>query len=357
MPLENLAIDDSLLEIAPAQVSDAQACAVIQQHFGLSGRLEKLGGERDLNFRVILPDSSSRLFKLSHPLENPEVVDFHNQAMLRIEQRDPELPVQRVHQSLTGEYTTLVEVDGQRMLARLLSFVDGMPLHRVKHTTQEFRRVIGQSLARLDVALEGFNHPASGHTLLWDMQHAEHLRPLLVHVEDSDGRSLVEQNLDQFETRVLAKMPRLRKQVIHNDMNPHNIIVDAGNPDVLRNILDFGDMVYAPLVNEVAVAASYHLGQVGDVLEPALDVIGSYHLHSPLTDEEVELLPELLATRLALALCINSWRAELHPENREYIHRNSQRAWANLRAMSSLSRSEIEDRIYSACIREVKACV
>ncbi|MCS5517187.1 hypothetical protein NWF32_26635 [Pseudomonas qingdaonensis] len=76
MPLENLAVDDSLLEAAPARVTDAQACAVLRQQFGLSGTLEKLGGERDLNFRVMLEDGSSRLFKLSHPLENPDVVDF-----------------------------------------------------------------------------------------------------------------------------------------------------------------------------------------------------------------------------------------------------------------------------------------
>lgn len=355
MPLENLAVDDSLLEAAPALVTDAQARAVLQQQFGLSGTLEKLGGERDLNFRVVLEDGSSRLFKLSHPLENPDVVDFHNQAMRRIELRDPELPVQRVHPSLAGQYATLVEIDGQHMLARLMSFAEGMPLHRVGLATTAFRRVIGQSIARLDVALEGFTHPAAGHALLWDMQHAAHLRPLLIHIEPGQGRSLVQQSLDRYEAVVLPKMQGLRKQVIHNDTNPHNIIVEAARPDVLRSILDFGDMVYAPLVNEVAVAASYHLGPVGEVLEPALDVIGAYHQHNPLTHEELALLPELLATRLALALCINSWRAELHPENREYILRNAQRAWANLNAMSSLSRSEMQDRIFSACLREVKA--
>ncbi|MFY9962139.1 phosphotransferase [Pseudomonas sp.] len=353
MPLENLAVDDKLLEVAPALVTDVQAIAVLQQQFGLSGKLEKLGGERDLNFRVILEDGSSRLLKLSHPLENPDVVDFHNQAMRRIELRDPGLPVQRVHPSREGQYATFVEIDGQHMLARLLSFEDGMPLHCVSRTTTAFRRVIGQSIARLDVALEGFTHPAAGHALLWDMQHAAHLRPLLIHIEPGQGRSLVEQSLDLYESVVLPQIPRLRKQVIHNDTNPHNIIVDAKSPSVLRSILDFGDMVYAPLVNEVAVAASYHLGQVGDVLAPALDVIGAYHQHNRLTHDELVLLPALLATRLALALCINSWRAELHPENRQYILRNTQRAWANLNAMSSLSRSEIEDRISSVCLREV----
>ncbi|WP_060480949.1 phosphotransferase [Pseudomonas sp. NBRC 111119] len=355
MPLENFAIGDSLLEVAPAHVSDAQAGEMLHRHFGLSGTLEKLGGERDLNFRVLLPDGASRLLKLSHPLENPDVVDFHNQAMRCIALRDPALPVQRVHTSLAGDHFVRVEVNGQRMLARLLSFVDGMQLHRVGRTTQAFRRSLGASLARLDVALEAFDHPAARHTLLWDMQHAAHLRPLLAHLEPGQGRALVEQSLDQFEAQVVPTMAGLRRQVIHNDMNPHNIIVDADNPDILRNILDFGDMVHAPLINEVAVAASYHLGHDGDALAPALDVIAAYHQHNPLAREELQLLPELLRTRLASALCINSWRAQLHPENRAYIHRNSQRAWASLASIAALPRAEIENRILAACSREGRA--
>lgn len=346
---------DSLLEVAPAKVSDEQAIALLQKYFGLSGTPERMGGERDLNFRVQLADGTSRLLKLSHPLEQHAVVDFHNQAMLRIEQQDPELPVQRVYRSLSGKYITDVEVDGQHMIARLLSFVDGLPLYRLVETTAALRKDIGRALARFDRALVGFEHPAAGHTLLWDMQHAARLRPLLVHISDSFERGLVERGLDGFEEKVLPKMGSLRKQVIHNDMNPHNIIVDADNTDVVRNILDFGDMVQAPLVNDVAVAASYQLGLEGDVLQPALDVIGAYHSVFPLTQDEQQLLPELLATRLALALSINSWRAELHPSNRQYIHRNSQRAWSNLKSLALISRTEIEDRISQACSNKVSA--
>ena len=77
MPLENFAIDDSLLEVAPAHVSDAQAGEVLHRHFGLSGTLEKLSGARDLHLRVPPPDGAYRLLKLWHPLEHSAVVDFH----------------------------------------------------------------------------------------------------------------------------------------------------------------------------------------------------------------------------------------------------------------------------------------
>lgn len=355
MPLENVFAEACLLEAAPARVSEAQVHEALRQHYAISGKLERLGGERDLNFRVILADGSSRLFKLSHPLENPDVVDFHNQAMRQIERHDPALPVQRVYPSLSGGFVESVEIEGQRMLVRLLSFVDGLPLHRVACTCEAFRQNLGQALARFDLALSGFSHPAAGHVLLWDMQHAQRLRPLLDYIEPGLRRDRVEHSLDRFEEQVLASAPTLRQQVIHNDMNPHNIIVDPQHPDVLRNILDFGDMVWAPLVNEVAVAASYQLGVSGDVLAPALDMIRAYHRVNPLLGEELELLPVLISTRLALSLCINFWRADLHPDNRAYILRNAHRAQESLAGLSSVSPAHIHDRILAACTQEVGA--
>ena len=355
MPLEKVSAQPCLLEAAPARVSDGQVLGVLAQHYAISGKLEQLGGERDLNFRVMLADGTSRLFKLSHPLENPQVVDFHNQAMLQIERNDPALPVQRVFASLGGRFVEPVEIEGQRMLVRLLSFVDGLPLHRVAHTSVNFRQNLGQALARFDLALDGFSHPAAGHVLLWDMQHAQRLRPRLKHIEPGVRRDRIEHSLDRFESQVLGKCATLRRQVIHNDMNPHNIIVDPDQPDVLRNILDFGDMVHAPLVNEVAVAASYQLGVAGDVLAPALDMIRAYHQVNPLTGEELQLLPVLISTRLALSLCINYWRADLHPDNREYILRNSYRAQDALAGLSAMAPAEIHDRILAACTQEVGA--
>lgn len=354
MSLQQAIVHDQLLQSAPAQVSDAEAAEVIQRHFALSGRLERLGGERDLNFRVLCEDGSSRLLKLSHPLEDPEVVDFHNGAMRRLEERDPELQVQRVYPTRDGCFMAEADIAGQRLIARLLSFVDGLPLHRVAVRSPALRRNLGEALARFDRALEGFDHPAADHELLWDMQHAQRLRPLLVYIEQGPRRDLVERCLDTYVRDVLPRLPGLRRQVIHNDLNPHNLIVDAAHPEQLRNILDFGDMVRAPRVNDLAVAASYQLDTSGDVLAPALEFIAAYHTCNPLEAAEVELLPELIATRLALTLCINSWRAVIHPENRDYILRNTERAWSSLERLVQVSHLEVHRRTRHACIQEIR---
>lgn len=349
MPLNTAPVQDHLLEAAPAQVNDTQAAAIAAECFGVHGALTRLAGERDLNFQITDGRGQSRLLKLSHPLEDPQVVDFQNRALLRVEAADPTLPVQRVYPALNGEYQVSVEVDGQPMLARLFSFVDGLPLHRVPQRSRVLRENLGDALARLGLALDGFEHPASGHELLWDMKHASRLRRLLTYIEDREQRALVERFLDNFEHHALPRQATLRTQVIHNDLNPHNVIVDAAHPEQLRNILDFGDMVHAPLINDLGVAAAYQVGEPEAPLATACEMIAAYHRRRPLQEAEQEILADLIATRLTMTLCITAWRASLHPENRDYILRNAHHAWRSLQGLASLTREQAQEQIVAAC--------
>ncbi|MFJ3264096.1 phosphotransferase [Pseudomonas sp. NPDC086581] len=350
MPLNTAPVHDHLLEAAPAQVSDAQAAAIAEEYFGQHGTLHRLAGERDLNFHIAHGHGDDRLLKLSHPLEDPQVVDFQTRALLRVEAQDPTLAVQRVYPSLNGEHQIPLVVDGQPMIARLFSFVDGVPLHRVAQRSRALRENLGDDLARLGLALKGFEHPATaGHELLWDLKHASRLRNLLIYIQDQEQRTLVERFLDNFERHALPRQATLRAQVIHNDLNPHNVIVDAQHPDQVRNILDFGDMVHAPLINDLGVAAAYQVGEPDAPLATACEMIAAYHRRCPLLAEEQEILPDLIATRLIMTLSITAWRASLHPENRDYILRNTRHAWQSLQGLAGLSREQAQEQIFAAC--------
>ncbi|TWE05436.1 Ser/Thr protein kinase RdoA (MazF antagonist) [Pseudomonas sp. AG1028] len=349
MSLNTQVVHDPLLQAQPAQVSAVRAGIIASESFGVLGSVRPLAGERDLNFQLACADGTSYLLKISHPLENPQVVDFQNQALLQIQRADPELPVQRVYAARDGRYQAAVDIDGQTMLARLLSFVEGLPLHQVSVRSAGLRQNLGDAMARLDRALADFRHPAAGHELLWDMQQAARLRPLLAHIDDQPLRALVGEALDAFEAQALPRYPTLRRQVIHNDLNPHNVIVDPERPECVLNILDFGDMVEAPLINEVGVAAAYQLGHGGDVLAPALDFVAAYHRRNPLHDEELDILGELIATRLVMTIAITAWRASLHPENRDYILRNVPQASASLRGLAAIEPARVRQRIHQAC--------
>ena len=62
-------------------------------------------------------------------------------------------------------------------------------------------RTVGSSLARLGLALQGFDHPRADRMLLWDLKHFRRMRPLLDYVDEDSKRVLAEEIFDEFDAR------------------------------------------------------------------------------------------------------------------------------------------------------------
>ncbi len=258
------------------------------------------------------------MLKIANPAESPDVIDFQTRALLHVASRDPGLPVPRVRTTTAEEPFRIVEgPDGRRHVVRMLTFLPGRVFAEVPHASRPLRD-LGATVARLGHALRGFFHPAADHELLWDMKQAAKLREHVRHIEDARRRSLADGFLEDFESRLLPVLPGLRAQVIHNDVSCHNTLVDP-NEDRIAGVIDFGDLVHAPLVCDVAVTVSEVILGAPDPVAAALEVVAGYDDVEPLREEERTLLFELVAVRLAMAVAISAWRVERHPENRDYI--------------------------------------
>jgi Ser/Thr protein kinase RdoA (MazF antagonist) len=98
--------------------------------------------------------------------------------------------------------------------------------------------------------------------------------------------------------------------------------------------------VRAPLINDLAIACAYHTAI--DTWSPAAEVAAGYNAAMPLTSLERDLLPDLIATRLAMTTLITGWRAAKYPENRDYILRNANQGWAGLEHLASAGRASVQ---------------
>ncbi len=329
--------------------SSADAEEIVRRYYGLTATAKPLTGERDQNF-LIATDDARYVLKATNPAEERAVTNFQTEVLLHVHAVAPQLPVPRIHLSLEGEAEVLVDTgDVQPRLVRLVSFMPGIPLASVSPRSAALRRNMGRGLAQLGLALRGFFHPSAGHELLWDLKHASRLRDLLVHLEDDDRRALATRAINRFEEHVLPVSPRLRGQVIHNDFNPSNVMVDEHNHERITGILDFGDMVYAPLINDLGVAAAYHLGDSDTPLSTAAELVAAYHEVLPLEEQEIDILFDLITTRLTMTVVITGWRAARYPENRDYILRHNAMSWAGLERLSRLSREQGRDILRGAC--------
>jgi Ser/Thr protein kinase RdoA (MazF antagonist) len=279
------------------------------------------------------------------------VTHLQTAALRWIADIDPLLPVQRLIPSSDGAIELRPAIgDSDPRTVRLLSFLQGQPLHGTPPTRAQ-RQDLGRTLARLGRALAAFRHPSADHELAWDIAHAHRLRPLLAHLRGRERINLAQMVFHRFDTAVRPRLSGLRAQVVHNDLNRHNVLVAASDTDRVTGILDFGDIVRTQLVNDVAIGASYHLSGSNDALEGARDFIDAYQDITPLLAEETDLLPDLIATRLLVTVLITGWRAELYPDNRDYILKNNGPAWDGLDRLAHIPPDIARQRLRANTIR------
>ncbi len=340
-----------LLASAPPRLTPDQAQDLLRDHWGIGGSAIEIACERDQNFRIVTETGQGYILKISNAVEDPLNTEFQTAALRWVARVDPELPLPRAVAALDGAFTQRLKLpSGRTSVVRVLSWLDGTPLHHVSMTAQ-MQSGIGAMTARLGRALEGFDHPGACHELLWDIQHLPRLRALTESLGEDAVADAVRRELDHFEAQVASALGGLRRQVIHNDMNHHNILVDAIEQDRIIGILDFGDMVNTYLAIDVAVAASY-LASEEDPLGAIARLVAAYHAVLPLEREEVELLRDLTVARLVASITITNWRAARYPENAAYILRNNGPARMAIARFATLPTQDVTRALLSACNME-----
>jgi len=292
--------------VAPPSFGDATLLAVLAEHYGVVGQLHSLPGERHQIARVDAESGERFILKIANADEDPAATDLQIQAMMHLEHIGCPVPVPKVVKTVAGEPVAEMSVDSRRHVVQLLSHVDGVIMCDAM-LSSDLLRHFGMRLAQLGDSFRDFEHPGDRPLSFWDMQRALHLRSILQHIEDVDVLQAASTALDDFEQRVLPRLPEIRQQVIHNDANPNNVLVNADMSDVV-GFFDFGDILRAPLVVDVAVAASYLRSFGDDPLKFISPFVAGYHSVTEFHDTEFGLLFDLIRTRLTTTVANLYWR-------------------------------------------------
>ncbi|MFY9577985.1 MAG: phosphotransferase, partial [Gaiellaceae bacterium] len=327
----------SVLESKPPCFRNDDVARIAAELFGLEGTATNLGSERDQTFLVAGP-AGEGVVKLSNLGEDPATLDLETETILHVSRVDPDLPVAlpRPVSSAPGAaaYRTTVEGPDGTHFVRLFERLhgrDGGP-----DLSDAAVRDYGATHARLNLALRSFFHPGSGRELLWDLAHAAKLRPLAEKIEDLSRRRLVESVLDRYDANVAPRWPRLRAHVVHGDLNLDNVLFD--DTDRICAIVDFGDVGHTSQVGDFAIGlASLIRGRpFDDVFRVARIAIDGYQSRIPLEAEELEVLGDLVAMRLAAIVVISAWRVARYPENADYIQAWDEDSWRLLELIGSI---------------------
>jgi Ser/Thr protein kinase RdoA (MazF antagonist) len=180
---------------------------------------------------------------------------------------------------------------------------------------------------RLSRALADYDHPAATRAILWDLMLVGDLRSLVALIPQANRRSSITRWLDRFTAETRPATAALPWQAVHNDVSLSNTLVDPISHDRIIGIIDFGDIVRAPRINEFAIAASYFISAADNPASAMADILVPPGTDLRLTQDEIVLMPDLLRARLVTRILLSGWRATLFPQNRTYIMRSNSAAW------------------------------
>ncbi|PWB32542.1 aminotransferase [Pseudomonas sp. SDI] len=344
MPLHTLIHRSSL---PTPHISDADAARLLEQHYGLSGTLQALGSQQDLNFRV---DSTSGRFvlKICHGDYAVQELQAQHAALGYLRERG--VPVPAVRAALGGEQLLALNIDGQAVRARLLEYIDGQTLTRFNYLEPRLIAELGALCARVDQALADFSHEGLERTLQWDPKHAQaliaHLLPVL---PEGPRKARVQAAAEQANAVLAPLLAALPTQAVHLDITDDNAVWqrDAQRQWQLQGVIDFGDLLHTWRIADLAVtcAALLHHAE-GDPLR-ILPAVAAYHALNPLSAAELKALWPMIVARAAVLVLSGEQQVSVDPGN-AYSRDNLTHEWEIFDVASSVPFALMEAAILQA---------
>lgn len=332
---------DSLYSTAsvPPSFEAVAVASAVKEQYGLAGEYAELVSERDQNFKLTTKNGDCYVVKIVGAAEDIAVTDFQVAALLHLEKKRF-MGVPRIVRTVSGQGRgTILAADGTMSCLRLVTWLSG-ELLAARSRSEALAMQLGHHLADLNRALEDFDHKGDRQVLLWDTLRAADLSELSGHISDASIRQRVVAVLDDFAARVLPALAILPHQVIHNDVNPENVLLDESG--AVSGVIDFGDMMRAPRIIELSTAASYQRSK--NPLQYILPLVMAYCSRNPLKAQELGQLYDLIRTRLAITLTILYWRLSARRPGDPYREKTlaiEQDAYDFLVALEALGREAV----------------
>ncbi|TWF42337.1 hydroxylysine kinase /5-phosphonooxy-L-lysine phospho-lyase [Chitinophaga polysaccharea] len=309
--------------------------ALLQQHYGMDVSVQALDGYEERNY--LLKDSAGQQYicKVGNAGGDLHLLDVQIKTLAHLANSPVSAGFQQVKPNVRGEAITAIPAG----YMRVLTFLPGKIWVEAPAHTPALWNSLGSFLGRMDKALQDFAHPAAYRIYSWDLRNALAAREHLGAIKDHERRRMVAYFLLQFETEIVPQLSQLRMAVIHNDANDYNLLVHG---EAVTGLIDFGDMVYSQLVNNVAVACTYAMLHQSDPLAAAARVVAGYHKEWPLTSAEISCLYYLVAARLCISVT-NSAKQAAAGSNNSFHFITEKGAWTLLYQLIKINPLAAED--------------
>ena len=317
----------------------------VERSHGIKGRWTRLEGERDQNFRIELGDGTSITLKVCHPEEGEAILACQAEALEHIAVTDSALPVPRLLRSREGEKIAWLVHEGRRYPVIALSWLEGRVPGEAGLAPEALHH-LAALLARLGLALRGFvNGAPATRDLAWDLRNLPRLLPHAATL-DGEAQALAEDVIARHVRETAPALLRLRSQIIHGDVHPFNVLVGADGR--VSGIIDFGDMIHAPLIIDVANALGDFLEGAEDPVRTIVEMVRGYRSVTPLEEGEADHLLNLIEARLVMTPLVAAMKTANGIESGGYLASFGGRSLSSLKLLRGIGHDRLTSEIRRA---------
>ena len=323
---------------------------LLNSEFGFQEtEIKKLDGYNNLNYLV---ETSTNKYVFKTYLYCDEllaIVEAENETLLFLQNRNQDKFPKPIP-FLDGSFVKVLEIDGELSICRMLLFLKGNLLREVKHTKSVFQS-FGIFIAQMDIKLLLFNNTTiKERQSKWNTENFSLNKKYIHDIPNVKDQNIIHYFFQQYEKQVVPLIPKLRKSIIHNDANQWNVLIKKKE---ISGIIDFGDLAYSQLINELAIAIAFACQNTENPLEWSLIILKSYHKILQIEEIETQVLYYLIAVRLCISVC-NAAHSKLINPNNEYAFAFEKSGWDMLYRWINIKPLTAENNFRSAIGMPVK---
>ena len=291
--------------------------ALLLRDYGIEGVVTPLDGEFDLNYAVHDDTGMCAVLKVMRTGCEPAFVTMQLGALSHIAEQDDTVPVPRAIAAKNGALQCLwSDPDGAERVVWVIAAMPGKPLAQVRPHTIDLMQDIGRAQGAMARALAGYDHALLDRSFKWHPLTPDWALDKVDVVADPVIAEQVRYWLTHFVTACRPALATKPATAIQCDANDYNILVEADlDGPRLSGLIDFGDMVRAPLVCDLATAAAYMVLNQERPLDVLAALVSGFAETCELDDVDLGLIGPLMMARLSVSIVNAAMMQQERPDD------------------------------------------
>ena len=303
-------------------------------------KLSRLNSERDVNLLIKGAGTKQYVVKISNPKESLAQLEYQDLLINHLRQS---IQLRNIYPEIFHKKILFYKDRNERGCAvRILTYIEG-DMYAKSKNSDDTEKSLGKLLALQSNQLQSFIKNQAIRSFEWDPSDIRWTKKF-INLFKGANKNIIKNTIDEHEKFVFKNIKNLKHAVTHGDPNDYNIVVKK---EKIIGFIDFGDSIYAPVINDLAISLSYALMGKNNLYKSLKNIVGTYNEFYKLSDLDIYSLLALIKSRLVITLVMAAKQRKKYPDNK-YLSISENNAWGLIYKLD-----KVDPYFFIAVIRDI----